>query len=221
MSRASEGQPSDGSGASTRRRLLIILVVLILALVGAGVGSVVLDDDTEQPAPSNTDAPEADETVNVSLVAEPDAQLLRVGDAVPGSDSSERLVLRNVGSDPGALSIVSMTVTERENNITAPEASVDSSPQQGELGTNFLVRLQWQPVDGEPVWLYGTADGPRPLSDLSDAERSTNVTLGAGESASLVAYWTIPEDVGNEIQSDAVHLNATFQLRATNTTLSQ
>ena len=198
-----------------RRRLLVLLLVVVLALAGAGIGSFVFDDDDDQPG---VQTPTANETVNVSLVADSNTRLLNASNITPNSDGSRTVVLRNSGADPGTLTIAETALTQRENGLAGPEVEVDNSTDSGELAEHLLVRLQFQTTNGTTVALYGTGDGPRPLSDVVGENSSRAVSLDPGNQTRLQFEWVLPEDTGNVVQSDSLTLNATFQLWGNQTT---
>ena len=193
-----------------RRRLLVLLLVVVLALVGAGIGSFVFDDEDDRPG---IQTPTGNETVNVSLVAESDTRLLSATDVKPGSSGSRAIVFRNSGDDPGTLTVADLGLTQRENDLVGPESAVDSSSERGELAEHLLVRVQFRTADGTTEPLYGTGDGPRPLSAVVTAGRSGAVVLPPGSRTRLVLDWVLPAENGNVVQSDSLTLNATVQLQ--------
>jgi len=194
-----------------RRRLLVLLLVVLLALAGAGIGSFVLDGDDDQPG---VQTPTANETLNVSLISDSDTRLLDASDVAPGANGTRTIVLRNNGEDPGTLTIAETSLTERENDLVGPEINVDNTSETGELADHLLVQLQFRTANGTSVALYGTSDGPRPLSTIVAESRSQPVALQPGTRARLQFEWVLPADTGNVVQSDSLTLNATFQVRA-------
>lgn len=194
-----------------RRRLLVLFLVVVLALAGAGIGSFVLDSDDDQPG---VQTPTANETVNVSLVADSNTQLLNASDVAPGANGTRTIVLRNSGDDSGTLTIAETTLLQRENGLVGPETDVDNTTERGELAEHLLVRLRFRTANGTTVALYGTSDGPRPLSEIAVENRSQPVVVGPGSQARLQFEWELPADTGNVVQSDSLALNATFQVRA-------
>lgn len=211
----------DAERSRWRRRLLLLLAVFVLAVVGAGVGTFALGGDDEPasaPAPSPATPTE---TTNISLSMADRATVLRVDNVTPGESGTERLTLRNDGSDDGVLRIAAVTLTQRENGITGPEAEVDDSPERGELASQFLVELSMVRPDGETVGLFGTGDGSRPLSAVATQNSSGWVSMAGESAATLELSWRLPDATGNEVQSDSLVLDTTFQLQARNETLPE
>lgn len=205
---------SDGRGTNRiSRRVVILLIVLVLAVLGAGIGSFVLNGDDGRPG-VRTPTPTPTDRQNVSLTTGAETQLLNASDVTPGTQGTKSVTFRNVGPDTGALSIAAISLRQSENGLTDPEAAVDDSNRTGELGRNLLVTVTFVSPNGERVPLYGTADGPRPLTSLPPLGRSANVTLAGGQVARLEFGWRLPSDVGNVVQSDSVDFDATLQLRA-------
>lgn len=193
-----------------RRRLLVLLLVVLLALAGAGIGSFVLDGDDDQPG---LQTPTANETLNVSLVPDSDTRLLDASDVAPGERGARAIVLRNSGDDPGTLTVAETSLTQRENDLVGPEVNVDNTSETGELADHLLVRLQFRTANGTSVALYGTGDGPRPLSAIVAESRSQPVALQPGTWARLQLEWSLPGDTGNVVQSDSLTLNAAIRLQ--------
>jgi hypothetical protein len=200
------------SGISLRdRRVLVLLLVLLLALLGAGIGSFVFEGTDDQPG---IQTPTANETLNVSLVADSDTRLVNASDVTPGTSGTRTVILRNSGEDSGTLSVAELSLTQRENGLVGPETDVDNTSDDGELADHLLVRVWFRTADGTTVSLYGTGDGARPLSAIVTENRSQTTVLQPGNRTRLVLEWELPADTGNVIQSDSLRLNATLQLRA-------
>ena len=212
-------ESSDGEDSGDRRRLLIFFAVLLLAVVGAGVGTFTLGGDDGSPATTPSPSPATPtETTNISLSMVDQTTVLRVDNVTPGATGTERLTLRNDGPDDGVFRIASLTLTQRENGITGPEAEVDDSPDSGELASHFLVELSMVRSDGETVGLFGTGDGPRPLSALAAQNSSGWMAMPGESAATLEVTWRLPDSTGNEVQSDSLRLDTMFQLRGNRTT---
>lgn len=206
----------ESTGQDGRRRLVLLVVVVLLAVLGAGIGSVVLDDGgNSQPG---VQTPPEINTTDVSLSVLESATLQNRSGVSPGASGTHRFVLRNEGPDAGTLSVVGLTLSEAENGIDGPESDVDGSPSNGELAEHFLVTLTMQSPDGETIPLYDTGEGPRPLSEVvEDAGRSQAVDVATEEEATLVLNWRLPQSTGNVVQSDSLRLRGTFQIRANTT----
>jgi len=227
---ASDTVPEDEE--SNRRRLILIVLVLVLAAAGGGLGTFVLDigDDggpgpgtpdgsppatgtpsDAPPSPTDTVTPSPGENVTFEFVD--GASLANASGVVPGESGETRRAIRNTGTVAATLAVVNVSVIDRENGITAPESDVDDSPDEGELSEHLLVRLSVESPDGETVRVFGGEEFV-PLDDVTAENESVGADLGAGETATLLFEYRIPETVGNEIQSDTVSFDVGFQLRA-------
>jgi hypothetical protein len=216
--RAVNAEQTDSNHYESRvslrdRRILVFILVLLLALLGAGIGSFAFDDEPDRPG-TQTPTPDGNESLDVSLVADSNTQLLNASDVVPGTSGTRAVVLRNEGADRGTLTIVETSLTQQENGLVGPEASVDSSAGEGELAEYLLVTVQYRAENGSTVPLYATGDQPRPLSAIATEDRSASIALDPGEQTTIVVDWALPADTGNVVQSDSLRLTAAFRLQA-------
>lgn len=200
-------------GGRTRRRLLLLLLLLLLVVVGAGVGGFVPGFGPSAPQePSPTDTPTDD---RLELTFEGDAVLLDYEDLAPGAAGNESVTLSNDGTVAGNVSISSIDVTENETGIVGGEAAVDGTPASGELAQHLRLAIAVTYPNGTTVALYGTGDGPRPVTALAAIdERSASGVVPAGETATVTVDWVLPAETGDVVQSDAADVAVSFELRA-------
>jgi hypothetical protein len=114
-----------------------------------------------------------------------------VGNLAPGASGSEYIVLKNIGTDEGALLFRIVDLTDEENGINEPESAVDTTPDEGELGDNLYV---WLTTDG-------TILGEGYASDLEGWEQFIGL-LPSGSEITIQIIWSVGSDVGNIIQTD-------------------
>lgn len=152
---------------------------------------------------------------SVALRAVGSGVLFQYDTVAPGDGDRERLVLRNAGTQPGKLVVADVRVEDAENGIVGPEATVDNSPDAGELSEAVEVVVSVRYPDGTTEYLYGTERGAKPLATIADAGAVDGEQLGPGTEAEVVVDWQVPASTGNEIQSDALTVDVRFQLRAT------
>ncbi|WP_181686290.1 hypothetical protein [Halorhabdus salina] len=155
----------------------------------------------------------SDDQATVSLDAPDDATLLQTQNVVPGQSGAETVTLTNGGQQAGTIRLATVTVTDHENGIVGPEASVDDSPTEGELSEAVEVKLTFEYPDGERVIVAGSSSSYVSLSSLSGTA-APNKTVEPGQSVTVELDWRIDESVGNEIQSDGTTFDAVFELRA-------
>lgn len=141
------------------------------------------------------------------------------GNLAPGQSVTYVSTLTNGGTVDGQLTGVFELALDRENGCTPAEAPVDSScgtaDSDGEIAEKSVLDVY-----------YGTlADGAtceeasRPGASLTFVPRAVNgspmfqrLPLAAGESFCAVYVLTIPQEVGNEIQSDDLSFRAKYYL---------
>jgi len=223
---AGEEVPAEEDGWD-RRRAFLLLVVVFLVLVGGGVGTFVLDGtgdsspgvQTPDGAPDSTptltppDPTTPNDAGNVTFEFVDSATLMQAGNVVPGQSGASERAVRNAGTMAADLAVVNLTVTDRENGLTDPEAAVDDSPGEGELSEHLLVRLTVTYADGETATVFG-GDEFVPLADVTATNESIGSGIEADATATLTFEYRVAEAAGNEIQSDTVAFDVGFQLRA-------
>ena len=127
--------------------------------------------------------------------------------------------LRNVGSLDGLLEFRLDRLVNYENGCNEPEALVDTScdnpgPDQGELGQNIILEV-----------VVGEADEAQVVatSDLATANQDQfqlqwqahdSIVVSAGQTLPVTLRWkSKPGGLGNEVQSDSVVFDFTYELR--------
>ena len=208
----------------SRRGVLGSFIAMGAASTAAGAGTVALFSDEETSSNNTVQAGTLDLTVNGSG----SNAVFDVSNAVPGDSGSTSTTLRNDGSLPGYLTFGITGFRTPENGVNEPESGADAETDPhgsnaggdhtGELAQRLLVRMKLV-VDGTDHYLVGT-DSTRRLAanvrlgeyDLSDAAGMTDLELDSGQEVEFVTDYEIPSDVGNEIQSDGVTLEAVFAL---------
>lgn len=196
----------------TRRRVVGGLVTIGAASAAAGAGTMAAFNDEEE---SENNAVKAG-TLNLSLDTggNEGTKTLSVTNAKPGDSGSGASGITNDGTIDGHLDLTVENVRNEENGRNGPEKDAgDGSADEGELGDHLTV---WIGFDRDDEQLTDNRTGavdtetdeavPVDGEKLNDAEGSydTNFALGSGESANLVMEWEIPDETGNEIQSDEV-----------------
>lgn len=207
----------------SRRGVLGGLVTMGAASAAAGAGTVALFTDQETSANNTVQAGTLDLTVNGAG----SNAVFDVSNVVPGDSGTASTTLRNDGTLPGYLTFGITGFRTPENGVNEPEsgASAENDPHggnaggdhTGELAQRLLVKMKLV-VDGDSHYLVGTESSPEVAAavrlgeyDLDDTDVG-DVRLGPGQEVEFVTHYAIPEDVGNEIQSDSVDMKAMFAL---------
>lgn len=197
----------------TRRRVLGGLVTIGAgsAVAGAGTMAAFSDEDTSE------DNTVAAGTLTLSLDNDGDnsgSKTIEVTNAKPGDSGSGASTIENEGTIDGTVDLEVTNVRNEENGRNDPERDAgDESGDEGELGDNLTVWIGFDRddeelrdsrtagVDAEDDEAYA-ANGVT----INEAEGNTaeGYELDSGDSANLVVEWEIPEDTGNEVQSDEV-----------------
>jgi hypothetical protein len=145
--------------------------------------------------------------------AQATGQLMQATDILPGDRGLDNRTVTNVLDRTATLDIHNVTVTSSENGILEPEEKAgDTTATEGELDERLLVYLFVRRPDGTTEQLAGTADAFVPVETLDDATYTGVATLAANESATIEAAWRLPDDTGNEIQTDGVSVSMTVVL---------
>ncbi len=150
-------------------------------------------------------------------------QLIHVEEAAPGmSDDQETAIIKNEGTVDGSLDFEIVSIRDEENGVNDPEAASpeeddpegesSGGPQSGELAENLWIRSRIVEANPDPAYLIGDKNGLVKASTLTTGERDLNVQIDAGDYATIESEYRIPEDAGNEIQSDRVVIDAKFHL---------
>ena len=132
---------------------------------------------------------------------------------LPGDEGSESATIRNNGTVNGTLLAAFDNVTDTENGLTEPEMEAGDDSSDGELSEHLRVRLSVHPEGGDREYLFGneTEDGYVRLDDIA-GNNMTDGVLDADENATVTLDWRLPEETGNEVQSDRVTFDLIFYL---------
>ena len=150
----------------------------------------------------------------LELTFDGDSVIFDYQGVAPGQTGTETVTLANEGAAAGNLSIATIAAVDVENGIVGGEVAVDETPNEGELSSHLRLGLSITYSNGTTVALFGTGDGPRPVAALAAIEnRSASGRLQPGESATVTVSWVLPASTGNEVQSDEVVVDVTFELR--------
>jgi len=202
-------------------------MITLLAVV-VGIGTVAYFSDTETSRGNVFSAGTLDLTIQLSQAevvngygnvdVHPDTDVHNgvnvyfvVSNVAPGSAGVVKWTLKNVGSIPGILSFTVGNITNNENGQTEPEALVDSTTDVGELGEKMTVTL-WIDLNGNGVRDDGELLYSGNLNGMSRTYSNLITLSPNGGSVDVYLEWSIPINVGNEIQSDSVSFDITFML---------
>lgn len=177
----------------------ILVSLLIVGLVGfaLGWGTYSQFSDTETTTATFTAG-----TLNLKVGDDdPVSWKINLTDLLPGCNGSESVVIRNIGSVNGNLSISFSNLEDKENGLTEPELVLVDTEPDGELAENLYLKIT---VGGTLVY-EGYASGI-----LSGG--LVDYPLNAGASVTFTVNYSIGESVGNIIQSDVVGFTITFLL---------
>ncbi|GAB7095203.1 hypothetical protein JCM30237_23560 [Halolamina litorea] len=135
--------------------------------------------------------------------------------ALPGSNGSATVSLRNDGTRSGFVRVEGIVSDSAENGQTGAESVVDATGGDpgfgaGELDGAVEVRISATFENGSTHYVVGDASGFRPLSSL-EADLPVG-PLDAGESLDVLVEFRLPASVGNEVQTDSVVVDFTFTL---------
>lgn len=125
-------------------------------------------------------------------------------DVKPGDSGSKSITLENTGNISGDLTANVSNITNNENGRNDPEVhSSDTSPKEGELGEKLDITLSGGGKTFGPKSLDWFSDKTQNLGELSE-EKSIDFTID----------YSLPYDsAGNEVQSDSVEFDVTFDLK--------
>ncbi|EMA42207.1 hypothetical protein C448_11771 [Halococcus morrhuae DSM 1307] len=182
----------------TRRRVLGGMAT-IGAAGAVGAGTWAQFNDTEEASGNSVIAGTLDLTVNGGNI--PQGASLDVSDAAPGDSGSQSLKLKNAGSIAGVLEVDFNNLSQKGGDNPEPEQEADGD-NSGDLADNIEIT-----VGGD----YATA-----TFTLQEAVDHTPYELDSKmkgtESGTAKVEWSIPGDVGNEIQDDEVTFDVVFTL---------
>ena len=134
------------------------------------------------------------------------------GDVKPG-DWGEATISVHV-YDNDAWLWIHLDVTEKEHGMNEPERKADKTPGEGDLAENLLVRIWCD--DGDNIWqLEEPIIFEGPASDIPACYWIGPEELTACTTYYIGISWMVPPEVGNEIQSDSLRIDATFYAEQT------
>jgi predicted ribosomally synthesized peptide with SipW-like signal peptide len=201
----------DNSYLSRRKALGGIAALTAAGAAGAG-GTYALLSDTEQ----STDNTLSAGTLNLVAGGTNDSPTttLTVTNGGTGSSGRGTTTVTNVGSLDGYLNFDVGQVTDAENGSNDPEREAEggSVGSEGELSEFLTLRLGYDTTgDGtlqdDEVVAEGSIDG------MEHVQFNPGVTVsGNGGTREFVAEWEIDDEAGNEVQSDEVEVDFTFEL---------
>lgn len=143
-----------------------------------------------------------------NLTVVDDTVRVQVTDVLPGDERTASVIVENSGNSPGEVGAVLRNLTDRENSFTEPERAVDDTPGEGELSSELRVRLAVNRSGSSgSEYLYGGPNEYVPLASLAGENGTVDGALSSGETAVLRFDFRVPEDVGNEVQSDGVRFD--------------
>jgi len=214
----------------SRRKILLGVGTVGAAGAGAGLGTSALFSDTERFSNNTITAGKLDlhvgwETVydgpgdvqvdDGTLDGEP-ALLVDLGDLKPG-DTGRWTFCFDVVDNPAYLWLGGALTADAEVDQTEPEAAADLTDgsigtRVGELGDAIEATLAYDNgptiTDGSLKSVVEELQFGVPLDGDGDTEGRSCYPTGGGHCVEL--EWTLPLDVGNEVQSDSVGFGIQF-----------
>ena len=179
------------------RKILFSMMMISLVATFAGAGLRALFNDTETSSGNMFTAGTLD--LQVGGNDDPDVSVyFSVGDVKPGDSGNVNIELNNTGSLGGNVYIHFKNVVDSPGETPEPEPT----PDYGELSQHLYIKVK---VDGD-VKVEGY------LSDIACNEYELG-PLNAGGSLTVTVEWSIPSDVGDEIQGDSVSFDMEFILK--------
>jgi predicted ribosomally synthesized peptide with SipW-like signal peptide len=188
------------------RKLLLSSIAIAATATLLGVGTFAKFSDSEKSSTHSVSAGTLDLVINADTG--PEYVPFNVTNAKPGDVSDVKMIhFTNAGTLPGILHVKVVMDSNADNGIVGPEAAVDSTDGagNGELAANMLVTIDGI---GEMQHL--------PLTTLDAAPATLwpydGGILGAGVGHWVSVSWSIPDSVGNVIQSDSASFHVEFTL---------
>lgn len=199
----------------TRRRVLGGLVTIGAGSAVAGAGTMAFFSD--EATSKNNSVAAGTLTLSLDNGDNSGSKTIEVANAKPGDSGSGASTIENGGSIDGSVDLEVTNVRNEENGRNGPEEDAgDDSTDEGELGDHLTV---WIGLDRDDDELRDNRTAGQPATDtetdeafaadgetINEAEGNTveGYPLDSGDSANLVVEWEIPEETGNEVQSDEV-----------------
>jgi len=201
-------------------------ILISLAIIGA-VSAIVVGATTAYFSDTETASGNTFTAGTLNLQVgndDPCTEHITISNIAPGFEMKKKYAIKNTGTIDGRLSISFSAITNKENGRTEPEieAGDEYGPLDGELGEYLRVSIRvYDPSEGRG---WGWAPGPsHVLNKMRDDWHTKQLTevlpnnppglLTAGEDDQYVEIgFTLPEDVGNIVQSDSVEFDIIFKL---------
>ncbi|MEZ3117346.1 TasA family protein [Halobaculum sp. MBLA0147] len=195
----------DDSGTTfelTRRRVLGGALTVGAASAATGAGTFALFSDSEESNGNSVQAGTLDLAAGGNNGT--NTTTLSVTKARPGQSGTGTRTLKNVGSINGFLNLNVRSVSSDENGLAEPEKQAgDSSKGSGELGEHLNLTLGF---GGDE---FATGSAP----EMENVQFNPNKSLpGNNSTEEFEIGWEIDENAGNEVQTDSVSIDFTFEL---------
>jgi predicted ribosomally synthesized peptide with SipW-like signal peptide len=187
----------------TRRRVLGSLVTVGGAGAAAGAGTMAALSDTESSSGNGIQAGTLDLEVDGQNTT---VTFLDVSEIKPGDQGSGDLVLANVGTATGSVSVTVDAIRDYENGYDGNEnAGRDGTRNDGELDEYLEVKGT---VGSDVVWSRQT------VADLAETTYTPGTTIAGGNSKTFTLSWWLADDT-SMAQGDSVEIDLTFSLDQT------
>lgn len=202
----------------SRRRLLGSVLTVGAAGAATGAGTAAYFTDSETSTGNDVVSGTLDLTLDGGNTT---VTFLAATGIVPGDSGQETLAVANAGSLPGYVDVSVAALTNYENGLVGNENSSDGSggdPGQGngELQDELEVVAYFQNGGGgNEVYLGSSAYETIATKLPAGTDFDVDHPLAGGASDTFVLEWRLPGSTGNEVQSDGVELELTFQLGQT------
>lgn len=180
----------------SKRATIAVIVLAMVAVLSSGMIYAYFND-TETSSGNSFTAGTLD--LKVNSVDNP-TSTFTVSDVYPGATNSVSVTLTNSGTISGTLSVAIISVTNGPGQTPEPEAALGTA-DNGELGSKMDVTL-WIDTDGDNMIDGGETTLYTGLLDNANGVSLTANTLIGGASTHIGIMYSVPHDVGNEIQGD-------------------
>lgn len=194
---------ANNSHTLTRRRVLGGLATVGSASAAAGAGTMAAFSDTESSSANSVQAG----TLNLEVDGQnTTVTFLDVSGIKPGDQGSEDLVLANVGTATGTVSVTVDAIRDYENGYDGSENNgQDGTLNDGELDEYLEVKGT---VGSDVVWSRQT------VADLTETTYTPGTTIPGGNSKIFTLSWWLADDT-SMAQGDSVEIDLTFSLDQT------
>jgi predicted ribosomally synthesized peptide with SipW-like signal peptide len=207
---------TEKSTGLTRRKILGGTAALAAAAAAGAGGTFALLSDTEQSTNNSLSVGTLDLATEGTESATTTLSVSNEGTGTSGQVSTE---VNNQGSLDGFLNFDVGTVDDKENGVVddAEQVSGENGGSPGELAQYVTFRLGYDGNDNgtlgsdEIVAEGRLSDGGRNYL-MDNVQFNPNVPIPAGGDRDFYLEWEIDGDAGNEVQSDSVEVDFTFEL---------